>query len=88
MKTFTARLYLKYRNELFAIDVDQCSPLMEPYKGGRGVSEMPYSCIDLYDDNGKRIGEISYNGRIWLDTGDGKIEVPREGRPTAKELFG
>lgn len=61
---------------------------MEAYKGDRGVSEMPIPCIELCNDNGEEIGEISYNGRIWLNSEEGRVEVPQKGIPTAKELFG
>ena len=88
MNLITPKLFLKKGTELIAIEVDQCGPLMDAYKGDRGVSEMPRCSIELYNDNGEEIGEISYNGRIWLNTEDGRIEVPQKGMPTAKELFG
>lgn len=86
MNLLTPKLFLMKGTEL--IEVDQCCQLMAAYKGDRGVSEMPSLSIELYNGNGEEIGEISYNGRIWLNTEDGQIEVPQKGIPTAKELFG
>lgn len=82
------KLYLRKANLLAEISVEQCSPLMETYRGDYGVNELLKCSIDLYDEEGVEIGEISYNGRIWLNTTNGKIEVPQKGRPTAKDLFG
>lgn len=72
-------LHLKKGHVLQVITPEQCGPVMEIFRDGRGVSEMPSSSIPLFDSAGNAIGHISYNGRIWLDDADGQKEVPVKG---------
>lgn len=39
----------------------------------------------LCDIEGRKIGRVSYNGRVWLHDIDGDKEIPREGHRTASE---
>lgn len=79
-------LYLKKGRLLRQILPEQCGAVMELYRDGRGFSEMPSSSIPLYTITGKRIGHISYNGRVWLDDVDGQeIEIPVAGYKTAAQ---
>lgn len=87
MESPVPALYLKQGRKLVAIRLDQCSPLMEAYKDGYGASEMAKPSIDLFDEDGKQIGEISYNGRVWLINGEERTEIPQPGQPTAKEFW-
>ena len=54
---------------------DEASTLFSAYrdKYGFGASEMEVGCGDIYDSQKRRVGRISYNGRIW-DANDSPIE--------------
>lgn len=41
---------------------------------GYGASKLPN--LKLYDVDGRQIGFVSYNGRVWLGDADNKVEIP------------
>jgi membrane-bound ClpP family serine protease len=54
---------------------DEASKLFSLYrdKYGFGASEMEAECGSIYDCQNRRVGRISYNGRIW-DANSNPIE--------------
>lgn len=87
--SWVPKLFLKKGRQLQAITPEQCGPLRDIYNDGRGMSQIRKD-IYLYSQEGKKIGYISYNGRVWLNDIEGEIEVPVQGRKTAaqRELEG
>lgn len=82
-------LYLKKGNRLQLVTAEQCSVIRNIYNDGRGASEIR-SDIHLHDSTGKRIGYVSYNGRVWIGDPKSKsmyelVEVPQRGVKTSAQ---
>lgn len=82
-------LFLKKGRKLLQVTPEQCGEIMERKRddeamrtgrGSSGVRDIP-----IHDIDGKRIGYVSFNGRVWLHDIDGKKEVPQKGFKTAAE---
>ena len=60
------KLFVRSGNELREVTPEQASLAMQRIReeSGRGASTL--GPMDLYDSNGKKIGHVSYNGRVWL----------------------
>lgn len=72
-------LHLKKGRQLQEITVAQCRILADEYRtrqmnDGKGGRESPP--IKLYDERGRKVAEISWNGRIWSIEGH---EIGAEG---------
>ena len=76
-------LYLKNGCDLQPIAPEQCGHEREIFNDGRGASEIPRD-MGLYNRMGKKIGHVSYNGRVWLHGVEGNVEVPVRGRERAE----
>jgi hypothetical protein len=48
-------------------DAEQVIEIWSRYRDGNGIgaSDMKRGCGDLVDVKGKKVGRVSYNGRIW-----------------------
>lgn len=83
------KLFLRKGHRLLQVTPEQASRLMdakrenEAMRTGRGFSVV--RDIPLHDIDGNRIGMVSYNGRVWLETPDGDREIPLPGVKTAAQ---
>lgn len=73
-------LFLKKGRTLQAVTVPQLVAVADKYReaamnDGRGASDTPE--IKVYGEDGKRIGFVSWNSRIWLNDVKGDVEVPQ-----------
>ena len=78
-------LYLKKGRNLQLITPEQCGPVRDIFNAGRGFSEIARDMV-LHDRTGKKIGHVSYNGRVWLHDIEGNVEVPVRGCETCEQL--
>ena len=84
-------LFLRKGNLLRQITADQASALMRAmrdatYAQGLGANDVPY--LNLHDCNGRQIGYVSTNGRVWLGSRknwQSNTEVPVTGVKTVAE---
>lgn len=82
-------LFLKQGRKLLQVSPEQASKLMElkreseALRTGRGSSGV--RDILLHDIDGKQIGRVSFNGRVWLHDIDGDKEIPLPGVKTVAQ---
>lgn len=84
-------LYLRKGRRLLQVTPEQASKLMDIQRDGdSALGEYPRSRsevkdIRLHDIDGRHIGFVSFNGRVWLNDIDGRKEIPLAGVKTAAQ---
>jgi hypothetical protein len=82
-------LFLRKGRKLVQVTPEQASKLMEAKRNdvalrtGRGSAAV--RDILLHDIDGKQIGRVSFNGRVWLHDIECDVEIPLAGVKTAAQ---
>lgn len=71
----STHIYIRKGRKLQQVTPAQCAVIMDKYRGNRGASEMRKPHIDLHNQDGEIIGQVSYNGRAWLFDEAGNIDL-------------
>lgn len=82
-------LFLRKGRALLQVTPEQASRLMDLQRERViAATDNPHKVRDikLHDIDGRAIGHVSFNGRVWLHDIDGDKEVPRKGCQTCAEL--
>lgn len=81
-------LYLRKGRSLFQVSPLQAARLMDGLREREVAatgSSKNIRDIKLHDVDGKHIGHVSFNGRVWLHDIDGNKEIPLPGIKTAAQ---
>lgn len=75
-------LYIRRGRTLIHVTPVQASKVMVAKRERSTMRQRP---IPLYSAEGLEIGRVSHNGRVWISTQQGEVEVPLPGVKTAAQ---
>lgn len=82
-------LFLRKGTFLVQVTPEQASRLMDATREARALATGRGSAgvrdIPLHDIDGNRIGQVSFNGRVWLNDVENRVEIPLPGCKTAAQ---